>query len=109
MRLVIPQAFMISPAAMKKGIAKRVNESTPTNIRVTKVFSGSCPWYRSPARAAMPSANATGMLIASKTTKAPKITLSIDQPLPCAPCRKPSASRPRTRSAMTAIPSGMAR
>lgn len=40
-RSVIPQAFINSPAMMKNGIASRVNESTPTNARVTMLFRGS--------------------------------------------------------------------
>ena len=40
---VIPLSFIISPAAMKKGIAKRVNESTPEYILVTMALNGKSP------------------------------------------------------------------
>ena len=40
---VIPLSFIISPAAIKKGIAKRVNESTPEYILVTIALKGRSP------------------------------------------------------------------
>ena len=40
---VIPLSFIISPAAIKKGIANKVNESTPENILVTIALKGKSP------------------------------------------------------------------
>ena len=40
---VIPLSFIISPAAIKKGIANKVKESTPEYIRVTIALRGKSP------------------------------------------------------------------
>ena len=76
-RSVMPQAFISSPAMMKKGIARSVKLSTPTKARVTMLLIGSTGSDSSVTAVAMPNANAIGMLIRSRTKNVRKRIKSI--------------------------------
>jgi hypothetical protein len=68
---------MISPAAIKKGIANNVNESTPEYILVTIALKGKSPKKLSASIDEKPIANATGKLINNSKKKAENKIASI--------------------------------
>ena len=74
---VIPLSFMISPAAIKKGMANKVNESTPEYILVTIALKGKSPKKLSASIDEKPIANATGKLINKSKKKAENKIASI--------------------------------
>ena len=67
---VIPLSFIISPAAIKKGIANKVNESTPEYILVTIALKGKSPKKLSASIDEKPIAKATGKLMNNSKKKA---------------------------------------
>ena len=72
MRLVTPQAFMISPAKMNSGIAIRVKESPPAKMRWVRM-TRSLPFRARYSMEEMPTPNATGTPISSIRKKIPMI------------------------------------
>ena len=57
---VIPLAFIISPAAIKKGMASKVKESTPEYILVTIALRGKSPYKQRATIDDRPIAKPTG-------------------------------------------------
>ena len=74
---VMPLSFIISPAAIKKGIASRVKESTPENILVTIALRGKSPNKHKADIDDRPIAKATGRFKNNKIKNEQNKTVSI--------------------------------
>ena len=68
-RTAIPPVSIREPARMKRGMASRTNESTPSNICFTTTVSGYCPLHQSPTKPETPITKATGTPSARRTRK----------------------------------------
>ena len=80
-RTAMPPVSIRAPARMKRGIASRTKESTPSKICFTTTVSGYCPLHHNPRKPETPITKATGTPIPSRTKKETAIRVIMPRPV----------------------------
>src|SRR5688572_9437032 len=76
-RTAMPPVSMSAPARMKRGMARRTNESTPSNVCLRIWVRGCWPLHQNPAIAATPTVKETGTASRRRTTKVRPMTTTM--------------------------------